>query len=369
MWPFSKDNSVLGIDIGTSSIKAVQLKKDDNVFKLENYGELITYGYLEQPNNAIQTSTLKMLDNQVAELLRNLLSATKTTTKKAVFSIPLFSSFVTLIEMPRLTQEEVAKAIDFEAHQYVPVPINEVVLDWSIVGSVVEEQKPDLLAQTGQLGTIKTPPAGKIQVLLVAVPKEVVEKYNRIARLSNLQLVGLEVESFALAKALVGRDTKPICILDIGARSTNICIVDNGYVKLTHNLDTSGGEITRALANSLNVSYQRAEDLKKEQGLKVGETQREIYGVLVSILDIILSDVEKYVSLYSKKNGRNIDKIILNGGSAHLLGLDKYISDKLHIAVQISNPFKFISYPQSLNPIVKDIGPTLSIAIGLAMSY
>jgi len=363
MWPFSKDKSILGIDIGTSSIKVVQLKKDGNVFKLENYGELIAYGYLEQPNNAIQTSTLKMLDNQVAELLRNLLAATKTTTKKAVFSVPLFSSFVTLIEMPRLTQEEIAKAIDFEARQYVPVPINEVVLDWSIVGSVFEEQKLE------QAGLGKTQAIEKIQVLLVAVPKEVIEKYNRIARLANLQLVGLEIESFALAKSLARKDSKSICILDIGARSTNICIVDNGYVKLTHNLDTSGGDITRALSNSLNVSYQRAEDFKKEQGLKIAEAQREIYEVMISMLDVILSDVEKYISLYSKKSGKNIEKIILNGGSALLLGLDKYIADKFKIPVEIGNPFQFINYPQNLNPIIKEIGPKLSIAIGLAMSY
>lgn len=364
MWPFSKDKSVLGIDIGTLSVKLVQLKKDGNIFKLENYAELIVNDYLEQPDKAIQSSTLKMQDSQVAGLLKTLINTSKITAKKAVFSIPLFSSFVTLVEMPKMTMDEIANAISFEARQYVPVPINEVVLDWSVVGSVSNEAEKMKL-----LDIDKKEGGEKLQVLLVAVPKEVVEKYHRIARFANLELIGLEVESFALAKSLVQKDPRPICILDIGARSSNISIVENGYVKLTHNIDTSGSDLTKALANSLNVSIARAESLKREQGLKLGEIERDVYNVLVSMLDVILNEVEKYIALYSKKTNKNIEKIILSGGSSNLSGLDKYIFDRLKIKVEFANPFKNIQYSPVLNPIIKEISPIFAISIGLVMSY
>lgn len=365
VWPFSKEKSILGIDIGTSSIKLVQLKKDDGIFKLENYAQLILADYLKGGDNPIQTSTLKMQDSQVAGLLKNLIEVSKVTTKRAVFSVPLFSSFVTLIEMPKMTMDEIAQAISFEARQYVPVPINEVVLDWSVVGTVLSEASTKEMLDVGK----KEIKGEKLQVLLVAVPKEVVEKYHRIARFSNLELIGLEIESFALAKALVQKDLRPVCILDIGARSTNICIVENGYVKLTHNIDTSGSDITKALANSLNVSLERAESLKKEQGLKLGEIERDIYNVLTSMLDVILNEVEKYISLYFKKTNKNIEKIILAGGSSFMPGLDEYVFNRLKIQTEIANPFKQVQYSSVLNPIIKEIGPIFAIPIGLVMSH
>lgn len=359
MWPFSKSKNILGIDIGTASIKIVEMKKDHNAFKLENYGELRSYQ--NQPDNAIQTSSFKMLDSEVANLLKQLLNAINTKTKKAVFSIPLFSSFITLIEIPRLTKKEIETAISFEAREYVPVPIEEVVLDWSIVGSL----KSESFSQTKE----KVASSEKIQVLLVAVPKEIIEKYQRIARLAKLNLVGIEVESFALARSLTTKDKKTVCVLDIGAGSTNICIIEDGYIKLTHNLDISGRDLTRALADGLSVSFKRAEIIKKKQGLKLIEVQRDVYEVLISMLDNIISETEKYISLFSKKSGKNVEKIILAGGSANLPGLDKYIFEKMRIKTEIGNPFRNIIYPPQLNPIIKELGPIFDVSIGLVESY
>ena len=130
-----KSKSCLGIDIGTASIKIVQLRREEEKFDLETYGEISTVGYLERLNDAFQTTSLKTLQAITREMLRVLLEKTEASTKNAVMTIPVFSSFVSVMEVPEMAEKEISQAIEFEARRYVPIPISEVVLDWKIIES------------------------------------------------------------------------------------------------------------------------------------------------------------------------------------------------------------------------------------------
>lgn len=356
----SAPKSYLGIDIGTSSIKIVQLGIEENRAKLETYGFLETYGAIELLRDTIQTSSMRLLDAQVVDLLKKLLEKSKVTTRNAIISIPVFSTFSALMELPDMPYKEVEAAIPYEARQYIPVPIPEVILGWNIIGKKTQEA-PE--------GPAVAPAISKIEVLLIATPKEVANKYANITRMLGLNLKAIEAESFALERSLIGDDKVPTVIVDIGSRVTNILMVDNGYVMINKGLDTSGNELTKILSHALNVDFRRAELLKRETGLlQRDDSERSINKVILPVIDIIINEVKRVSDFYLRHRGKKVERIILCGGSAHLPGLVDYFSASFNnLPVVIGNPWRKVIYPSSLEPILNDLGPSFSVAVGLAM--
>ncbi len=352
-----KHKSFAGIDIGTSSIKIVQLGMEENRIKLEAYGLLETYGKVELLQSTIQTSSIHLLGGQVVDLLKNLIEKSKITSKDVILSVPVFSTFSAVMELPDMPYTEIEAAIPYEARQYIPVPISEVILGWNIIG------KKDSADVEGE-ESIK-----KIEVLLVAIPKEVANKYVEITKAVNLNLKAIELESFALSRSLVGDDLIPTMILDIGAKTTNILIVDNGYVVLNKGLDTSGNEITRVIVHAMNINFKRAEILKREKGLSLkSDNGGSINEIILPVINIIANEASRLNSLYFYKNKKKAERIILCGGSAHLPGLAEYLSGSLHLPVSIGDPWGRVYYtPPSLGKALKELAPSFSIAVGLAM--
>lgn len=339
----------LGIDIGTTSIKAVQLSKEKGLIQLETYGVLENYGHLERVNEAIQTSSLKIMDELTANMLRQLLNSMQPTTKKAVFSIPVFSAFVTLMDLPKMTKKEYAEAIPFEAKQYVPIPVTDVALDWMDLGPT---------------------PGGdqtKTQVLLVAVPQEIIMKYHRIAELAGLHLKAIELETIALSRAVIAQDPSTLLIVDIGARATNISVVDEGYVRITRSIDTGGGDLTQVIANALNVSPKVAEEMKRQKGLTVTPGEEAFAGLLLPLLGVIISEIQKMSNLYYDKAHREVKKIILTGGASNIPGLGEHFAKEIGKEVVKGNPFSNIVHDPMLEPVLQDLAPVLAVAVGLAM--
>ncbi len=355
----SKPKSILGVDIGTSSIKIVQLRKSEDKFKLETYGEISTLGYIEKLNESFQSSSLKTLEAITREMIRLVIERSGANAKNIVMAIPVFSGFTSVIEMPEMADKELARAIEFEARKYVPIPLSEVVLDWKIVDS----------------GTIKDDNSKTMQgkrVLLIAVPREVVNKYIRISEALNLKINALELESFSFARSLTLKEDKPICVLDIGARATSFTIIDKDTVQMSHGLDIAGAEMTRILASSLGVAFKRAEDFKLTHGINHSGPdesidKKETKEALITLIDEILNESERMMNNYYAKTNRKIEKLILNGGSARMEGLKEYAEKKLNVKAIIADPWGKINYLSSLDKILKEIGPEFSVAVGAAM--
>ncbi len=349
MWPFRKKHLVsTGIDIGTSSIKVVQLRKKGEQIELAGYGELSRTN-----DDSSQANFPKLLDEQVVQMIQFVLREARIEPVSAVLSVPVNASFITTIDMPVLSPDEIAKAIPFEARQYVPVPISEVMLDWSII-------KTDKLTGTGTKQT-------KIQVLLVATPKDVIERYTRIAQLAKIQLEALETEPFSVVRAVAWQEQRPMLILDIGARSSSVTIVDEGTIRFTHGLEVSGKNMTRTIAQSLQITWDRAEAIKRDQGLASAPGQDTTANLLRAVLDTILTEVDSVSRIYLERSGREIHHIVLTGGSAQLPGLPAYLSQKLAKEVVVGNPFASITVPADLRPVLAEIGPSFAVAVGLAL--
>ena len=360
MWNIfqKKSKSCLGIDIGTSSIKVVQLGRKEEHYKLETYGELQTYGYLERLNDPVQTSSLKMLEAQVVEMITKIIKEAEVNTKNAVLSIPVFSSFVVVIDMPPMSEKEIPQALSFEARRHIPISLSEVRTDWKIVGRETAGTSKD-----GKKNLFK------FRVLLLAVPNEVINRYLRITQALNLNLLALELESFSYIRSLMGKDKSATCILDFGSRSTSFTIVDNGFVQASHSLDIAGSELTKALSHGMGVSFQRAESYKKERGLNQMEriSGKEVKDILLTLIDRISIDVERIIVDYQTKTKRRVSKLILSGGSGNLIGLREYLEKKFKINVIVGSPWNRIVYSSFLASTLKEIAPRFAVAVGLAM--
>jgi len=342
-------SNVLGIDIGTTSIKVVELNQQNGVITLQNYGMLENFGHLERENAAIQTSSLKIMDEMTASLLKELLKAMGQSSRNVVFSLPAFSSFVTVMELPSVSEKEVVRAIPYEARQYVPFPLTEVVLDWEI------------------LSPLPGVAAGRTEVLLIAVLQEVVNKYYRIAELAGLKLKALELEPLSLARAMVGQDPTATIVIDMGARATSISIVDEKNVRLTHDIDTAGNDLTMSVARGLNISPIKAEELKRARGLSVASDQQFLPALMTPILDSVINEVKKMMRRYMDHTRRDIKKAVLTGGAVLPPGIKEYFAKELGIDTLLGNPFAHVSYNHMLEPIIKESGNEYSVALGAAL--
>ncbi len=355
----SRPQSYLGIDIGTLSIKIVELSSENGRPKLENYAILDDYGLARQSSAAEEAATAKIFGGKAAVMIRRLVKESGIQSREVNMSVPIYSSFLTVMELPQMSETELMNAVKFEAKKYIPVPMDSVIIDWTVVGS-------------GAANRQTTPPPasqseGNVSVLLIAIPKDLINEYSGIAADSGLRLLNIELETVSAARALIGNDPVPAILLDMGSRDTTVSIVENGSVRISHSIETSGEDLTRALSESLKIDWRRAEDLKRENGLRVVNGNGQIADVLTPLVDTIADAVKNISDLYFSKTGKKIDKLITYGGAARMPEFNGYLKNKLQIDAMTGVPFGRIAYPEKLKPAIDDIGCEFTIAAGLAL--
>lgn len=339
----------LGIDIGTSYLKVVEVSKFGNRRKLENYGSLSASILFKKPFRTFEKNTILLSSADISRAISAILEEAKIKTREAIFSIPDFSTFFTNFELPSMTKEELPQAVQYEARQHIPLPLSEVTLDWQLIGGQVADGKKE-----------------PIRILLAAVPNEVINQYREIAKISQLKLYALEAEVFGLIRSLVGEDVAgPVAIIDIGAQSTTCNIVEKRILKTSYSFDVSGNELTQVLSKSLNVDYQEADKIKQTSGFsnQVPGTRE----ILLPLVDAVLAEVERIFNNFYQKGGKDIQKVILAGGSALIPGLKEYFAQNLKKEIEIANPFVSIFYPPILEKTLKAMGPAFTIAVGMAL--
>lgn len=340
----------LGVDIGTTSIKVVELTESGERPLLKNYGVLESYGHLDRLNNAIQTSSLKMLDRETSELLNMLLRKSNIKALDVVASLPPFAAFTALLDIPAMSPAETAETMQYQARAFVPLPISEVTIDWLPVGEYEDEKG------------IK-----KQEVFLISVPNEHIRKYQRIFKAAGLNLQALEIEGLSLARILTTGDPTLTLIVDIGARSTSINVAQNGFLKYSAQTDFSGGSLTQTIASGLNINVRRAEGLKKQRGLTGVGGEYELSTLMTPFLDVILSEVRRAKDNYEKNYKNKIERIILAGGGANLLGIEKYVFEQLRLPTSKADPFSKVIYPREAALFIKEISAPFAVALGLGV--
>ncbi len=337
----------LGIDIGTTTIKVVVLSSSNEQPKLESYGILENYAHLERINEAIQTSNFKLVEKTTAKYLGDLLKKSNIKNREAIFSIPCFNTYTNILEMPPLSHKDLERAVYYQAKQYIPMALSEVSLDWQIVYQ----------------------DSSKVKVLLIAVPKEFINRYMTIAKMLGIRIAKMELESLASARSLIGNERGVVSIVDIGGRSTTISVFDNQVLQSMKTVDVAGGDLTQVISTGLNIIPVRAEEIKRLYGLKPPMGQEEVMKLMIPLLGVIEQEMQREYNFFVKKTNKPIEKIYLTGGIANLPGVTEYFSNDFKVPVYEGNPFELgiIKFDKKLEPVIKEIGSSLSVACGLIM--
>lgn len=356
-WRNQDKDQYLGVDIGTSSLKIVEINK------FKGRPNLLTYGAISLGKDIIRSEAGEV-EERITESLIQIFATCGAKTKKAFASLPGFSVFTSMLKIPAMKEEEMSSAIKWEAKRYIPFPLEEMILDWEVVpgGQSPGASLPTLPQTSGQNPPLRT----EQEIFLTAVPKSIVQRYSNIFRAAKLKLIGLEPEAMALARALVRPDEGQVMIVDIGATATEICIVADGYPKLNLSVDTGGNALTEAVARVLQVGFERAEQFKKDFGVSRDKLGGEIPKAIRPVIDVIVEKIRHCLDLFYKRGGGKVQKIILSGGSAKLPEFSSYLSLFLKEKIEIANPWRNILYPQELEDVLKELGPGFDVAIGLA---
>lgn len=352
----TKTKSFIGIDFATSSIKVVELSYGDQHVCLENYG-VVDLNFGENAQKAADGS-LSSYDQKINSALKKLIEKMKLRHgSQAHVSIPGFSGIITIIELPEMAQDELTKAIQFEAHKYIPSSLDEVVMSWEIIDHVADGQSVDSQKNEGR--------AKKIKVLLVAAPKKEIEHYDKLVSGATFEVNAIEMETFSIARSLVGDDDGTFFIIDIGSRSTNMILVQKGIVMVNRNIDAGGNEITNTIADSMNISKQRADIFKKSKKDLLNNKESSL---TIPVLELVASESRRILSAFMEKNkGVRIDGIILSGGTSKMQGIEEYFSRSLEMPVTLGNPWKRIIVSDDKLPLTLELGASFSVAIGLAL--
>lgn len=346
----SKSGSVLGLDISSSSIKVVQLRKEGGVAVLETYGEIALgpYGELDV-GQATNLSVEKSI-----EALKDLLKESNVTTKDCGVSIPFSTSLISFIEMPKLEEKELAKMIPIEARKYIPVPISEVQLDWFVI------PEEDAEYYSGEKNK------DKAHVLLVAIHNQILEKYRSILKGAELNPSFFEIEVFSTVRAAVDRGITPVAILDIGSSVTKIYIVEYGIVKSSNVINKGSQDITVALSKSGSMSFKKAEELKRELGVSGNDVEHTAQTSLLTI-DSLFAEAKKRILTYQREHNKNVGNIVLTGGGSGLKGIIDIAKKHFDVEVEVANPFSKVKTPAFLENVLLRAGPEFAVAIGLAL--
>lgn len=338
--------SYLGVDLGATSIKIVEFQ-DEN-----GRPRLLTYGYTEQPPVPLGELTDEPV--RAADLIKQICAKAKTTSRLAIAALPVASVFSSIINVSTALKKDLASAVSWEAKKVIPLPLEEMVLDWKVVEEV---------------SNLETDSRKFVRVLLTAAAKNLVKKYLDIFKAAGLNLLSLETEAFALIRSLVGVDKSTILIVDIGAASTNIFIVDGGLPVLNRSIDLGGATLTKTISVNLGISVEEAEQLKYDVGLAPAEGEG-VPRLIESSIALLINEIRYCINLFQSQEEtrtKRIEKIILTGGGAVLPNLDGYLGTKLAVRTYIGDPWARVIYPEELKPVLEEIGPKFAVSIGLAM--
>ncbi len=359
----SKDQSVLGIDVGSSSVKVVEIKKKRGRAVLKTYGELALGPYA---STEVGRAT-NLPPDKIAEAIKDILREAKTTSTACGIALPFSSSLISFITIPPVPEKQLAEVIQLEARKYIPVPMNEVLLDWSLIpreDNYANEEEDD----DGKSGA-KENKGGKAQqdVLVVAIHNEFIASYQQIMANSGLQPTFYEIEIFSAIRAVVEQGVQAVMILDMGARATKLYIVERGILRTAHIINRGGQDITLAVSKSLSVTVAEAENMKRLYGLSGGPEHKDLANIIMTNLDYIFYESNAALLNYQKKYGKNVAKVILTGGGVLLKGFADIAKVSFQTDIFYANPFGKMETPAFFEQQLREAGPEFAVAIGIAL--
>ncbi|MBI2412208.1 MAG: type IV pilus assembly protein PilM [Deltaproteobacteria bacterium] len=342
--PFLKKKDAVAFDIGSNSIKLVQMNQTKKGW------ELTKLGIAELPPEAIVDGSI--IDSMtVTNTLKDLIKEHGVKVKDAVSSLTGHSVIIKKVSFPAMTEEELADSIQWEAEQYIPFPITDVNIDFQILGADTEGR-------------------GQMDVMLVAVKKDVINDYTNVIKEAGLNPVVIDVDSFALENMMeINYPVSPgenIAMVNIGASITSISVILGGLTIFTRSIPMGGNQFTEEIQRQLNVSFKDAEEMKTG---KKPEGEAQVSSAVESIAGNLTFEVKRSLDFFlGGSQGSYVNKIYLSGGGSRAAGLKELMQEKTAIPVEVVNPFKNVEADSRHfdKEKLKDSAPFFGVAVGLA---
>lgn len=350
----STKNTAVGIDIGSSAIKVVQLTQKGQTAQVDTYGSLALGPYGgKEIGQAVQ-----LPDDKLAEALGDILREAETTTKRAGITIPFESSLMSVVEMPTDDDEQLQEMVPIEARKYIPVPMGEVSLDWMRIPSENKSVRPGEKAEETEVQS---------DVLLVAIHNQVIEKYQGLVKAKELDAQFLEIEIFSTVRSIIDDTSEAVLIFDMGAANTKLYLVKHGVVHGSHTINRGSQDVTHAIARAFSVSFAEAEKIKRGRGIIDAEATEQMKEVVRSSLAHIFSDTEQVLENFSTKYGDDVKRIFMVGGGATLNGLQELANKRINAEILLGNAFGKVQTPAFLEDVLRETGPEFTVAAGAAL--
>lgn len=347
-------DTFFGLDIGSTALKIVELKKTNNGLYLQAYGKM------EMPKG-IAISEAQPDIEEIASLIRKLMKESQVTTNKVVVGLPESVVFTRVVEVPVMSDQELKTAMRWEAEQFIPIPLKDVKYDYEIL------KRPGKESQEVKLNSKKE----KMGVFFVAVPNTTIDRYLKITKIASLEPIAMETEVIALVRSLSfeGKASPTTLIINIGADTTAMCIVSKGNIAFTRSVSSGGAALSKAIAQELSFELGQAEEYKKTYGLLENQLEGKLQEIIKPIFDVIVSEIERGILFYQTHQPMDsIKRVILCGGTAKLPGIVAYLAASLDLEVQIGNPWNNVKMGSTkiIDKITED-APSYAVAVGLSM--
>lgn len=329
-----------GLDIGTNAIRIVKLSGGSGKYTLD------AFGVAPVPPGLTQSDS-KLDQQKIAKIISDLLKSSRIETKNIVSAIPGTSVFNAVVQLPPMSQSELAKAIAFQAEQNIPLKLDEVKYDWQVI-----KQDPN---------------TKELTVMIIAAAKSKVQSMMELFKLSEFNVMALETATVAMARSLTTESDPLVMILDIGSTTTEIAIVENGVLVQTRSFPLAGFAMTRAISKNLGLEMNQAEQFKQKFGLAQDKLEGQVFKALEPTLKSILEEAVRSMKFYQEQSGHTVPRIVLTGGSSKMPLLDQYIKNSTGTEVIVGNPWSKVSFKAEYNEKLNEIASEFAIAIGLAM--
>lgn len=359
---FGSPQAYIGIDIGTSSLKVVEL------LNRRQRLEVGTYAQANLPNLIVAPSAQPEENvRRVASVLVRMLEAAGVSADTAVAALPSSVVFSAVLQLPDVPDEAMDKAVHIAARDVVPADLSETMLGWSRVGELphMEGTTPALSAAEAPAPPPNLNSSGTVPVFITAAPKDIVDRYVMLMELAQLNLAALEVETFPLARSLLSGPSDSAMIVDIGDTITTYHIIDAGAPRFSFSIDYGGHHITQAVADALKITGAEAEKMKIESGVK-DTAPSSLRSVNRAGAQKMISQAQQLLDTYARRSQRRLNKTVLIGGGAGWKGLSELWSKTIGHPVSVGNPWKGLSYPVELESRLRELGPSYAVAVGLA---
>ncbi len=360
LFGFGGKGAVGGLDMGSSSLKMLQLRpKKDKTYEMSS----LLIGYA--PDQTVKDGII-VDPRALGDYIKQLVLGNKLNVQDIVGVASGKSVVLRPITMPKMPEKEVQSAVRFEADRYLPYKADEAM----VRGTILQKELPD--------------EPNQMEVLLVAAPNEIVKNTQDVIKFSGLKPVAIDMEPFALLRAL-SVSLEPdvlqgtVALVNMGASSTSINIYKSGVLRQSRTVTVAGKRFTDVIAQSLNISFDEAEKMKKEKGVirvekdaaPVAPSTLRIFNVIVPVLVELITEIQRSFDFYkSRYHSETIDYIALSGGTASFRNIDSYISNELGVPCGVLNPFKNVDIskvPGYTPEMLQELAPSLTVSVGLAL--